>query len=55
MSATRMMVAWHMQRKSVAAALTARARHHDVNLLCATPFYHTHTHARTQAYALVAP
>ena len=47
-----MMVAWHTR---VAAALTARVRHHDVNLTaCVRNHATTHTHARTQAHALVA-
>ena len=54
-SATYMMVAWYTQRTCVAAALTTRVRHHEVNLTaCVRHHATTHTHARAQAHALVA-
>ena len=48
-SATYRMVAWHMKRTCVAAALTACLRHHYVNLTAcvrhhATTHMHTHRH-----------
>ena len=49
-SATYMMVAWHMQRTCVAAALTTCVRHHDVNILaCVRNHATTHTCTHTGA------
>jgi len=49
-SATLRMVALHMQRTCVAAALTARVRHHDANLTACVRHHataHTCTHTGT--------
>ena len=49
-SAPYRMIAWHMQRTCVAAALTARVRHHDVNLTaCVRHHATTHTCTHTGA------
>ena len=44
-SATCMMGAWRVQRTCVATALTARVRHHDVNLTACVRQHATHTGA----------